>query len=108
MSEQHFWSEDELVPRVDTLVADFTDHALVLPVEHPQWFMDGDLVRVGDDDLYDTGLVDEVFGTPIMRVRNEAVRILDASTMECRRGEGVNPPRPVRRGQRVTILGNKP
>lgn len=102
MAQSIHWMEDELTSRCDVLVAPFDSP--YLPVAHPEWFRVGDIVRVGNDDLYDTGEVDE-YGNPIFRVRNEAVLVLDAKRMLVFRGYGANAPRFVPAGERVMILG---
>lgn len=106
-----FWLEDNLVPRVDELLRDFTVDDEVLPVTHPEWFRARDIVRVGNEDRYDTGEREPWNNDPfwdegpklsyedavkswafeVYRVRNEAVRIISVPDMRIWRAIGQNP-----------------
>lgn len=107
MSEAVYWLDDHLTPRVDVLAAEFTADSDTLPVAHPEWFRPGDIVRVGDDDLYDTGEVD-LWGQPILRARNEAVKVIAVAEMLVKRAVGANPSQSKSAGERVFILASEP
>lgn len=103
-----FWNEDDFTPRVDTLWHDFpaTPDRSILPVEHPERFLAGDIVRVGADDLEDTGEMDE-WGNPIMRALNEAVLVAVVNDwVYVDREHGANPAQLVAAGSPVTIIGS--
>lgn len=100
------WVEDQLFPREDTLTSDFTETATHLPVAHPEWFQVGDVIRVGADDLYDTGEIDE-YGMKVFRVSNETVQVI-AATMEVKRAFGANPRQSKPRNDVITLLATAP
>jgi hypothetical protein len=100
------WTEDKFTPRVDTLSADFSADGSTLPVAHPEWFRSGDIIRVGEQDLYDTGQKDE-WGNPILRARNEAVLLIEPSTMRIQRAFGAGGAQAKPKGERVFIIASQ-
>lgn len=100
------WLEDDdFQPRSDVLAEDLSADSRRLPVAYPSRFRPGDIVRIGEDDVYDTGKVDED-GEPIFRVWNETVRVIDVDRgVTIVREVGANQRRSVPRGQPVMIIG---
>lgn len=97
------WIEDEMFPREDVLSEDLTVESDVLPIAHPEWFRIGDIVRVGDDDLYDTGEINER-GQPILRSNNEAVRVLSIPSMKIQRALGSAKASSRTKGEKLFII----
>ncbi len=122
-----WWDESILLPRVDELTRRFTKDDKVLPVAHPEWFREGDIVRVGDEDRYDTGEREPWENDPdwnegprlsyedaikswafeVCRVRNEAVRVVSVPDMEIERPIGTNVRQTKKRGEVVFITAGK-
>lgn len=99
------WREDEFTPRVDRAATGASPHQQILRVDHPDWFREGDIVRVGEDRLVGTGKF--FYGREEMRALNESVRVTevrDDRRLVLQRGVGANPPQRIRRGDRLLII----
>jgi hypothetical protein len=120
-----WWTEDKLVPRVDKLTRFFSRLDDVLPVAHPEYFQPGDIVRVGDEERYDTGEREEwtalgwtegprmtyeeaveLGGYEVWRVRNEAVMVVSTPDMRISRPLGANPRQSAEAGEIVMIIAS--
>jgi len=100
-----WWLEDKFTPRVDALDAPVDLRDRVIRVRHPEWFRRGDIIRLGEEDRYPTGELDE-HGNDIFRVRNETALVTDISPagLSVLRALGANDAQTCDEGQPVTII----
>lgn len=99
------WSEDSLTPRVDVVVRGASPHQVEMRPAHPEWFREGDVVRVGEDRLEGTGKF--FYGREIMRATNEAVLVRSVrSDGVCviQRAFGASPAQRIRHGDKLLII----